>query len=179
MKKPATSTTSQKPAFKPKPKPNPPAVTSTDDKKSAPSDQTVNVNPAQSKAPSSKPILPTETIPPSVEPLPMRKQVDEQSPPSSPIREESQRSPPLSTFVPVDIDNDYIEPESPTGIDALLYDDDDDLNNVGTHSRSSISHQLSESSGDNNDYVPSVPTSVRNDYNPLAASKRKAEASSA
>ncbi|CAF1066466.1 unnamed protein product [Adineta ricciae] len=177
-KKPTTLTTGQKPALKPKPKPNPPISASTDDTKSASSDQTVNVSSTESKVSSPKPIIPTEAISQPMEPLLMAKQVDEQSP-ASPIHEESQRSPPISTFMPVDIDNDYIEPESPTGIDALLYDDDDDLNNAGTHSRPSISHQLSESSGDNTDYVPSVPASVRNDYNPLTASKPKTESSSA
>ena len=177
-KKPTTPATGQKPALKPKPKPNPAVSTSTNDTKSASSDQTVSVSSTESKVSSPEPVIPTEAIPQPMESLLMAKQVDEQSP-ASPIREESQRSPPISTFVPVDIDNDYIEPESPTGIDALLYDDDDDLNNVGTHSRPSTSHQLSESSGDNTDYVPSVPTSVRNDYNPLTALKPKTESSSA
>ena len=81
-----------------------------------------------------------------------------------------------SHFSSVDLDNDYIEPESPTGIDALLYDDDDDLNHTTTsQSRPSSIPQHQDSTGDNQDYLPSLPQPVRDDYNPLAASKSKHE----
>ena len=100
-------------------------------------------------------------------------------PPASPVREE-----PAPIFSSVDLDNDYIEPESPTGIDALLYDDDDDLNNSTNNSRpttiqqqqsSSSSSSHPESPSDNHEYPQ--PTN-RDDYNPLAASKPKTDISS-
>ena len=85
-------------------------------------------------------------------------------------------------FPSVDLDNDYIEPESPTGVDALLYDDDDDddddndLNSSSAHSRlSSVQQQHSKSPSDNNDYLPSLQQPVRDDYNPLTASKSKTD----
>jgi hypothetical protein len=58
-----------------------------------------------------------------------------------------------------DPDNDYIEPESPTGVDALIYDDDenDDLNNINTSSHSSI---------DNTEYNIPYQQIIRDDYNP-------------
>ena len=84
-----------------------------------------------------------------------------------------------SHFSSVDLDNDYIEPESPTGIDALLYDDDDDLNQTTTsQSRPSSMPQHRDSTGDNQEYLPSLPQPVRDDYNPLAASNSKREVSS-
>jgi hypothetical protein len=96
---------------------------------------------------------------------------------ASSVREESNPIYPIG-----DLDNDYIEPESPTGIDALLYDDDDDLNNVSIPSRSSSNpqqhqqqqqQQQMDSSGDNHDYLSMAQSTVRDDYNPLTASKTK------
>jgi hypothetical protein len=99
-------------------------------------------------------------------------------PSTPPIREESSEVS-NSTFQPVDLDNDYIEPESPTGIDALLYDDDDDLNNSNAHSRSlAIQQQHPQSPGDNNEYLPPAQPSTRDDYNPIAASKPKTDTTS-
>ncbi|CAF2879709.1 unnamed protein product [Rotaria sp. Silwood2] len=79
----------------------------------------------------------------------------------------SEQSTPI--FLTVDLDNDYIEPESPTGIDALIYDededdddDDNDLNNINNSSCPSIIH----SSNDNTEYVMPYQTIVRDDYNP-------------
>lgn len=101
------------------------------------------------------------------------------SPASPPHQELNESSNPV--FPSADLDNDYIEPESPTGIDALLYDDDDDFNNTSIHSRSSTvqpqqqpSH--SESSGDNNESFPPASQPVRDDYNPLVASQFKTDA---
>lgn len=96
------------------------------------------------------------------------------------------RKPPVTTPVPheesysvVDLDNDYIEPESPTGIDALLYDDDDELNHTNSHSRSSsISQkQQPESPGDHPEYLSHIQQHqpMRDDYNPLNASKAKGD----
>ena len=107
-----------------------------------------------------------ETSPPLVLP-PSEKPFNEPSY-KSPIREE--HNPTVSSM---DLDNDYIEPESPTGIDALLYDDDDDLNNTTTHSRAATT----QSPGDNHEYLPPTQPTIRDDYNPLAASKPKAESS--
>ncbi len=118
-----------------------------------------------------------ETIPQPIVPLPDKSPdaLPKLSSKSSP-REESN-----PTFSSADLDNDYIEPESPTGIDALLYDDDDDLNNSNTHSRSSTIQQQSshpESPGDNHEYFPPTQQTVRDDYNPLAASKPKPDTAS-
>jgi hypothetical protein len=69
----------------------------------------------------------------------------------------------------VDLDNDYIEPESPTGVDALIYDDDDnnddDLNNTPTSSRPSISHSPVE----NTELNPPQEIIILDDYNPSKA----------
>ncbi|CAF0765224.1 unnamed protein product [Adineta steineri] len=61
-----------------------------------------------------------------------------------------------SSCVADDSDNDYIEPESPTGADALIYDDDeDDLNN-------NLNQSPTDNTEDNNPYQHVV----RDDYNP-------------
>ncbi|CAF1212957.1 unnamed protein product [Rotaria sordida] len=74
-------------------------------------------------------------------------------------------------FSAVDLDNDYIEPESPTGIDALIYDDNDDdddddndngLNNINKSSCSSTN----PSSNDNTEYNMPYQPIIRDDYNP-------------
>ncbi|CAF4702320.1 unnamed protein product [Rotaria sp. Silwood1] len=78
-------------------------------------------------------------------------------------------------FSTVDCDNDYIEPESPTGIDALIYDDDDaddddnDLNNVNNSSCSSIIH----SSNNNTEYILPYQPIIRDDYNPSKIQNEK------
>ena len=105
-----------------------------------------------------------------VEPIPSLAEEPVKLPYTSPVRDE-----PTPTFAPVDLDNDYIEPESPTGIDALLYDDDDDLNNPGTHSRTSSVTSHPRSPAETPDYPPPSQPIVRDDYNPLAASKPKPE----
>ncbi len=115
-----------------------------------------------------------EILPQAIVSLPERP-ADEppKLPYTSPIREESN-----PTFSAVDLDNDYIEPESPTGIDALLYDDDDDLNSTSTHSRpSTMQSQQShpESPSDNHEYLPPTQPTIRDDYNPLAATKPKTD----
>ncbi|CAF1064615.1 unnamed protein product [Adineta steineri] len=117
-----------------------------------------------------------EIIPQPTESLPIKSSDDLPNLPviSPPPRIESNEVS-NATFQPVDLDNDYIEPESPTGIDALLYDDDDDLNNMHSHSRHATTLQHVDSPGDNNDYFPPVQPSVRDDYNPLAASKPKTD----
>jgi hypothetical protein len=108
--------------------------------------------------PSEDPQLTVETVPPPTEPTPIKPSIEPPKPTSrSPIREESN-----PTFAPVDLDNDYIEPESPTGIDALLYDDDDD-----THSRPLTIPQQPESPSDNNEYLsPAQQQPIRDDYKP-------------
>lgn len=115
---------------------------------------------------------PSPPPPPPPPPKPIEEPVKAQIP--SPVRED-----PTPMYSALDLDNDYIEPESPTGIDALLYDDDDDFSTSNTHSRSSsIQQQTShpESPGDNHDYLPtSAQQTVRDDYNPLTASKPKTE----
>ena len=82
----------------------------------------------------------------------------------------------------VDLDNDYIEPESPTGIDALLYDDDEEMNNISSHSRPSNipqKQQQPDSPGENAEYLSHIQqqATIRDDYNPLTASKAKTESS--
>ena len=80
-----------------------------------------------------------------------------------------------SMFSITDLDNDYIEPESPTGIDALIYndddnnnnhngdhDDDDSLNNINT---SSSCHSPSDTTECSIPYQPII----RDDYNPSKA----------
>lgn len=123
-------------------------------------------------APKAAASLPTPPPPPPpLPPKPVEEPVPVRIP--SPVREDP---PPM--YPALDLDNDYIEPESPTGIDALLYDDDDDVNSSHTPSRSSsIQQQTShpESPGDNHDYLPPAQQTIRDDYNPLAASKPKAE----
>jgi hypothetical protein len=205
-KKPITSTTGQKTVVKLKPKVE--ISTSNKDTTSSHGRHTFDINcsicanPAGSKSTSPKPSTPIptgnslnilkiliylsgivffllilETIPQPLVSLPNKPSDEPRKLPStSPIREESN-----PTFPSVDLDNDYIEPESPTGIDALLYDDDDDLNNMSTHSRqSSIQQQLShpESPGDNHEYLPPTQPTIRGDYNPLAASKPKIDPAS-
>ena len=81
----------------------------------------------------------------------------------APIVEESN---PLISLV--DSDNDYIEPESPTGVDALIYDeedDDDDSNNLNTFSQPSTVHSPMENIEDTPPYQPII----RDDYNPAKA----------
>ncbi|CAF0951740.1 unnamed protein product [Rotaria sordida] len=183
-KKPINSTSDQKSTVKPKPK----VQTSTSNKDTTSSHglHTFDINcsicanttASKSTSPKPSPSIPIETIPQPTEPIPI-KTVDEppKLPPTSPIHEESNEvSNPI--FPAVDLDNDYIEPESPTGIDALLYDDDDDVNNVSINSRSSIIQQQQqhpESPGDNNECLPPAPQPIRDDYNPLIASKSKTD----
>ncbi|CAF2371700.1 unnamed protein product [Rotaria sp. Silwood2] len=179
-KKPINSTSAQKPAAKPKPK----VQTSTPNKDTTSShgQHTFDINcsicantiPTKSTSPKPSPSIPTETIPQPTEPIPI-KTVEEppKLPSTPPVHEESNEASNV-VFPAVDLDNDYIEPESPTGIDALLYDDDDDLNNISLNSRSSIvQQQHPESPGDNNECLPPAPQPIRDDYNPLAASKSK------
>jgi len=92
-------------------------------------------------------------------------------PPSVPIVKPSTPVETNPTYSSIDVDNDYIEPESPTGIDALIYDDDDDLNNASSYSRSS---SVSQSKSSNSP----TETPIREDYNPLTASKPKIDSSS-
>ena len=70
----------------------------------------------------------------------------------------------------VDLDNDYIEPESPTGTDALIYDDDEDEDEGGNTSSSSVSPhnqpQQSNGSADEDLSILPCPPMVRDDYNP-------------
>ena len=80
--------------------------------------------------------------------------------PIPPPVEES--NPPVST---VDVDNDYIEPESPTGIDALIYDEEDNDDDVNSSSRSSTSRSPTENTDDILPYQPII----REDYNPVKA----------
>ncbi|CAM4927111.1 unnamed protein product [Rotaria socialis] len=188
-KKPISSTPGQKPAVKPKPKTQP-IATSNKDATSTHGHHTFDINCSKctngtiSKSTSPKPSPPMapivlENIPEPSEPIPTKTINEIPKPPSiSPTHEEpSESSNPI--FSSADLDNDYIEPESPTGIDALLYDDDDDLNNVSIHSRSSIVQQPqpqhSESPSDNNECLASAPQGIRDDYNPLAASKPKTD----
>ena len=67
----------------------------------------------------------------------------------------------------VDPDNDYIEPESPTGADALIYDeednDDDDATHLNTSPRPSTIHSAAETAEET---LPSQQI-IRDDYNPL------------
>ncbi|CAF4545816.1 unnamed protein product, partial [Rotaria magnacalcarata] len=65
----------------------------------------------------------------------------------------------------MDLDNDYIEPESPTGIDALIYDDEEieeDDNNISVTSTSSTSHLPNDFS----QFIISPTSTTRDDYNP-------------
>lgn len=48
-------------------------------------------------------------------------------------RREEKPHPTRSTSMENDSDNDYIEPESPTGADALIYDDDDNNDDSSNH----------------------------------------------
>lgn len=73
-----------------------------------------------------------------------------------------EKNPPAST---TDQDNDYIEPESPTGVDALIYDEEDNDDDVNSSSRSSTSRSSTENV---EDVLPYQPV-VREDYNPLKA----------
>ncbi|CAM4944756.1 unnamed protein product [Rotaria socialis] len=80
--------------------------------------------------------------------------------PITTIREQSNTV--LSTM---DLDNDYIEPESPTGVDALIYDDEEveeDDNNISVTSISSTSH----SPNDFSEFMISSTSTTRDDYNP-------------
>jgi len=78
-----------------------------------------------------------------------------------PIAEQS--NPMLST---VDLDNDYIEPESPTGVDALIYDEDDNDDDINISSRPSTNHSPIE----NTEFIPPYQqTIIRDDYNPSKA----------
>ncbi len=73
-----------------------------------------------------------------------------------------------ATTSTVDLDNDYIEPESPTGADALIYDEeenDDDSNNRNTSPRPSTIHSPVETPEE----VLPVQQIIRADYNPLKA----------
>lgn len=68
------------------------------------------------------------------------------------------------TVSSLDADNDYIEPESPTGADALIYDDDesdDEANNPNISPESVTMHSHVET-------LP-VQQTTRADYNPLKA----------
>jgi hypothetical protein len=60
------------------------------------------------------------------------------------------------TFPVADLDNDYIEPESPTGIDALIYDDDDHDDN----------EDINSSSIDNPELTLPCQQVILDDYNP-------------
>lgn len=88
-----------------------------------------------------------------------KKTVSDVPAPILPIQESN---PPMST---VDVDNDYIEPESPTGIDALIYDEEDNEDDVNSSSRSSTTRSPTENVEDILPYQPIV----REDYNPLKA----------
>jgi hypothetical protein len=72
----------------------------------------------------------------------------------------------------VDSDDDYIEPESPTGIDALLYDDDDDidLQNITSSSHSPMSQTNLPGEDDTSPYT----APIRDDYNPSKAQNETA-----
>lgn len=167
-KKQASTSVDQKTMVKPKAK----VPTSTSDKDPIASEDKPIVSdiPVVSKSP-----------PPVVtnieEPIPSlpEKPIDEpvQLPYKSPVREE-----PNPTYTSADLDNDYIEPESPTGIDALLYDDDDDLNNPSTHSRTSSITSHPQSPADNPEHPPPMQPTIRADYNPIAATKQKTEPTS-
>ncbi|CAF0934143.1 unnamed protein product [Adineta steineri] len=188
-KKPITSTTGQKPStINSKPKVQ--TTISKTDTTSSHGKHTFDINcsictnsttpkiaspKASTSIPTGKLQIP-EIIPQPTESLPIKSSDDLPNLPviSPPPRVESNEVS-NATFQPVDLDNDYIEPESPTGIDALIYDDDDDLNNMHSHSRHATTLQHVDSPGDNNDYFPPVQTSVRDDYNPLAASKPKTD----
>ncbi|CAF3370644.1 unnamed protein product [Rotaria sp. Silwood1] len=183
-KKPISLNSDQSPAIKPKPKVQ--TSTSNKDTTSSHGQHTFDINcsictntaPSKSTSPKPSPSIPTvlETTSQPTEPIPIKAIYEPPKlPPTSPIHEESNEvSNPI--FPAVDLDNDYIEPESPTGIDALLYDDDEDLNNTSVNSRSSIIQQQQqhpESPGDNNECLPPALQLIRDDYNPLAASKPK------
>lgn len=153
-----------------KPKPKIPPTTTTIEKDTISSQDDENAN-SDSPVTSNPPLSISTDLIESIPSLP-EKPVDEpvKLPYTSPVRDE-----PNPTFAPVDLDNDYIEPESPTGIDALLYDDDDDLNNPTTHSRTSSVTSHPQSPADNPEYPPLSQPIVRDDYNPLAATKQKLE----
>jgi hypothetical protein len=81
-------------------------------------------------------------------------------PPTSSAKKIEETNPTVST---VDPDNDYIEPESPTGVDALIYDEeenDDDSSHVNTSPRPSVETV--------EEILPSQQI-IRDDYNPLKA----------
>lgn len=63
----------------------------------------------------------------------------------------------------VDLDNDYIEPESPTGADALIYDEEDE-DNISSISASPY-NQPKQSTNDDPSPLPH-PSVARDDYNP-------------
>jgi len=66
----------------------------------------------------------------------------------------------------VDLDNDYIEPESPTGVDALIYDEDDnDDDDINISSRPSTNHSPIEII----EFIPPYQQTIRDDYNPSKA----------
>jgi hypothetical protein len=80
-----------------------------------------------------------------------------------------------SNYSHVDSDNDYIEPESPTGIDALLYDEDEDdemkSNSNPTSPASSTNeqqqhHNMETSSIEHSSSILTYQPVVRDDYNP-------------
>ncbi|CAF4310698.1 unnamed protein product, partial [Adineta steineri] len=138
-KKPITSTTGQKPStINSKPKVQ--TTISKTDTTSSHGKHTFDINcsictnsttpkiaspKASTSIPTGKLQIP-EIIPQPTESLPIKSSDDLPNLPviSPPPRVESNEVS-NATFQPVDLDNDYIEPESPTGIDALIYDDDD------------------------------------------------------
>ena len=150
-----------------KPKTEVPILTSDKDTISSEDRPIVSDTPVISKSPSPV-VMDVEEPIPSLPEKPVAEPV--KLPYTSPIREE-----PNPTYASVDLDNDYIEPESPTGIDALLYDDDDDLNNPSTHSRTSSITSHPQSPAENPEYPLPMQSTSRDDYNPLAASKQKTE----
>lgn len=89
----------------------------------------------------------------------MIKKIDSTESSKSPIVEQSNLI--VST---VDLDNDYIEPESPTGIDALIYDEDD--NNDDNNNNTNIS---SHSPVENTEVITPYQPIIRDDYNPSKA----------
>jgi hypothetical protein len=91
------------------------------------------------------------------------KQPDSNETSKLPIIEET--NPAVSSL---DADNDYIEPESPTGADALIYDEDendDEPENPNTSPQSSTIHSNVETPEET---LP-VQQTIRADYNPLKA----------
>ena len=99
------------------------------------------------------------------------------APTPTPVTKPSATTSANPVYPATDADNDYIEPESPTGIDALIYDDDDDLNSGNSYSRSSSISQA-KSSDSPTEITPEFYPTTRDDYNPLAASKSKTDSSS-